>query len=88
MDIKEIDALRKKIETINKNINEKKANVKVLKEQLTKKVQELRGFGVNTLDEAESKIKELETEYDTLKAKIEKAASHAEEQLAVKDEII
>jgi hypothetical protein len=87
MDITEIESLRKKIEVINKKINEKKANVKVLKEQLTKKVQELRALGINALDEAAAKIDELENEYEMIESKVKKAIEDAESQLDTSDEI-
>ena len=87
MSVQEIESLRKKIDSVNQNVNEKKANIKLLKEQLAKKLQELKDLGISGVDQADKRIKELEEEYNTLKTKIEKAIEHAEEQFRAEDEL-
>ena len=87
MNINEIESLRRKIDSVNTQIGEKRANIKVLKEQLTKKVQELKALGINALDEAETKINELNAEYETLYNKIDKAVENANQQLRVEEEV-
>ena len=87
MSIQEIESLRKKIDSVNQNVNEKKANIKLLKEQLAKKLQELKDLGISGVEQADKRIQELEEEYNTLKEKIEKAIEHAEIQFRAEDEL-
>ena len=96
MDIREIEQLKKRVEKINSAISEKKAQIKVLKEQFQKKMNELEELGITGLKGAkedflktiEEHIAESDTECSTLADKIEKAVSHAEEQLnSSEDEI-
>jgi len=94
MDLREIESLNKRVDTINRAIVEKRTQIKMLKEQFTKKMDELESLGVTGLKAAkedflkvvEDRIRKSDEECEALAAKIEKAVIHAEQQLNTDDE--
>ena len=95
MDIKKIEALKKRVDTLNQQIVEKRTQLKMRKEQFQQKLNELEELGVvgvkaakdNFIEIVEAHISESDKSCEVLTAKIEKAVSHAESQLGTSDEI-
>lgn len=86
MDVREIEQIRKKVESINKEVGERSARLKLLKDQLSEKMNELKELGISTIAEADEHMKSLETEYAEIKEKLEKAIKDVESQLVTQEE--
>lgn len=81
MQIGDIENLRRRADDVNRKISERKANLKVLKEQLAKKLQQLKDMGILSVDAAKVKIQEHEKSIKVLTQSVEKEIESAEHKL-------
>ena len=95
MDIKEVERLKRRAEDVNRKIADSKVKIKMLREQFLKKMEELEELGITGLKspkedllvELDERIRKSDEECEALAAKLEKAITHAEEQLGTSEDI-
>jgi chromosome segregation ATPase len=77
----DINGFKERINDIKEKISQKKARKQLLKEQMTKKYDDLKKLGINSIDDGNYRIRKLDKKCNRLMKKIENELSDLEKRI-------